>query len=85
MAWKNLYRGLFNQSGIIRVEAYEDLRDCATPLLRYPLPRGNCLGVIAFSGAIGIPFFSTTRKTVRSLGYMVRYSSWRRSMIEEPG
>ncbi len=50
----NLYRGLFAQAGIIRVEEYEDLRDCATPFVRYPLPKGNRLGVITFSGAVGI-------------------------------
>ncbi len=56
---ENLYRGLFNQSGIIRVEEYEDLRDCATPFLRYPLPRGNRLGIITFSGSIGIQCIDT--------------------------
>ena len=50
----SLYTALFEQSGIIRVEEYEDLRDCATPFIRYPLPRGNRLGVITFSGAVGI-------------------------------
>ncbi len=50
----SLYAGLFRQGGILRVDEYEDLRDCATPFLRFPLPRGNRLGVITYSGAIGI-------------------------------
>jgi acyl-CoA synthetase (NDP forming) len=50
----SLYKALFEQTGVIRVEEYEDLRDCATPFIRYPLPRGNRLGVITFSGAVGI-------------------------------
>jgi len=65
---ENLYRGLFNQSGIIRVEEYEDLRDCATPFLRYPLPRGNRLGIITFSGAIGIQCIDTAEASGLTLG-----------------
>jgi len=65
---ETLYRGLFNQSGIIRVEEYEDLRDCATPFLRYPLPRGNRLGIITFSGAIGIQCIDTAEVSGLTLG-----------------
>ncbi len=50
----DLYDALLKQGGAIRVAEYEDLRDCATPFLRYPLPQGNRLGIITFSGAIGI-------------------------------
>lgn len=49
-----LYQGALRQGGALRVEEYEDLRDCATPFLWYPLPKGNRLGIITFSGAIGI-------------------------------
>jgi acyl-CoA synthetase (NDP forming) len=65
---ENLYRGLFNQSGIIRVEEYEDLRDCTIPFIRYPLPRGNRLGVITFSGAIGIQCIDTAEASGLTLG-----------------
>lgn len=50
----DLYDALLKQGGALRVREYEDLRDCATPFLRYPLPEGNRLGIITFSGAIGI-------------------------------
>jgi len=65
---ENLYRGLFSQSGIIRVEEYEDLRDCATPFLRYPLPRGNRLGIITFSGSIGIQCIDTAEVSGLTIG-----------------
>ena len=65
---EDLYRGLFNQSGIIRVEEYEDLRDCAAPFLRYPLPAGNRLGVITFSGAIGIQCIDAAETSGLTLG-----------------
>ena len=74
----NLYRGLFNQSGIIRVEEYEDLRDCATPFLRYPLPRGNRLGIITFSGAIGIQCIDAAEASGLTLGTLSETS--RRSL-----
>lgn len=72
---ETLYRGLFNQSGIIRVEEYEDLRDCATPFLRYPLPRGNRLGVITFSGAIGIQCIDTAEASGLTLGALSEAST----------
>ena len=65
---EDLYRGLFNQSGIIRVEEYEDLRDCATPFIRYPLPSGNRLGVLTFSGAIGIQCIDAAETAGLTLG-----------------
>lgn len=72
---ENLYRGLFSQSGIIRVEEYEDLRDCAAPFLRYPLPRGNRLGVITFSGAIGIQCIDTAEVSGLTLGALSEAST----------
>ena len=50
----SLYEAVLRQGGALPVEEYEDLRDCATPFLRFPLPRGNRLGIITFSGGIGI-------------------------------
>jgi acyl-CoA synthetase (NDP forming) len=64
----NLYAGLFRQGGILRVEEYEDLRDCATPFLRFPLPKGNHLGIITYSGAIGIQCIETAEATGLALG-----------------
>ncbi len=54
-----LYDAALRQGGALRVLEYEDLRDCATPFLRYPLPAGNRLGVLTFSGAIGIQSIDT--------------------------
>ena len=64
----NLYQAVFRQGGVLRVEEYEDLRDCATPFLRFPLPRGNRLGVITFSGGIGIQCIDAAEATGLSLG-----------------
>ncbi|MBP7341804.1 MAG: CoA-binding protein [Syntrophaceae bacterium] len=64
----NLYEAVLKQGGALRVEEYEDLRDCATPFLRYPLPRGNRLGVITFSGAIGIQAIDAAEAGGLSLG-----------------
>jgi acetate---CoA ligase (ADP-forming) len=49
-----LYDALFGQSGVIRVDEYEDLMDCAKVFSRGILPRGNRLGIITLTGAIGI-------------------------------
>lgn len=49
-----LYRTVLNQAGVVTVEDYEDLRYLATPFLTFTLPRGNRLGILTFSGAIGI-------------------------------
>ena len=64
----DLYQALFNQGGALRVEEYEDLRDCATPFLHYPLPKGNRLGIITFSGAIGIQCIDAAEACGLSLG-----------------
>lgn len=49
-----LYDALFRQAGIIRVDEYEDLLLGAKALLSQPLPRGNRLGIISLTGAMGI-------------------------------
>jgi len=49
-----LYDALFRQAGIIRVEEYEDLLEYAKVFTLGLLPRGNRLGVISLTGAIGI-------------------------------
>ena len=54
-----LYNAALKQGGALRVLEYEDLRDCASVFLRYPLPRGNRLGVLTFSGAVGIQCIET--------------------------
>lgn len=63
-----LYQAALRQGGALRVEEYEDLRDCATPFLRYPLPQGNRLGIITFSGAIGIQAIDAAEACGLSLG-----------------
>ena len=63
-----LYDGLLRQAGLLRVEEYEDLRDCASPFLRYPLPKGNRLGILTFSGAIGIQCIDAAEATGLTLG-----------------
>lgn len=64
----DLYQAVLRQGGALRVEEYEDLRDCATPFLRFPLPKGNRLGVITFSGAIGIQCIDAAEANGLSLG-----------------
>jgi len=49
-----LYDALFNQSGVIRVDEYEDLLDSAKIFSSGLLPKGNRLGIITITGAIGI-------------------------------
>ncbi len=49
-----LYDALFNQSGVIRVDEYEDLIDSAKVFSSGLLPKGNRLGIITITGAIGI-------------------------------
>jgi acyl-CoA synthetase (NDP forming) len=49
-----LYDALFRKAGVIRVDEYEDLLDCAKIFAPGVLPRGNRLGVITLTGAIGI-------------------------------
>ncbi|MCK9275512.1 MAG: CoA-binding protein [Syntrophales bacterium] len=70
----SLYMSLFRQTGVIRVEEYEDLRDCATPFLRYPLPKGNRLGIITFSGAVGIQSIDAAEKAGLALSVLTAES-----------
>ncbi|HOS96171.1 MAG TPA: CoA-binding protein [Deltaproteobacteria bacterium] len=49
-----LYDALFRQAGIVRVNDYEDLLGVAKAFLAQPLPRGNRLGIVSLTGAIGI-------------------------------
>ena len=56
-----LYEGLFRQTGVITVDGYRDLLDCAKPFLYQPLPTGSGLGIISFSGAIGIQCIDAAR------------------------
>ncbi|MDD4357493.1 MAG: CoA-binding protein [Smithellaceae bacterium] len=66
----NLYEAFLKQGGALPVTEYEDLRDCATPFLRYPLPRGNRLGVLTFSGAIGIQCIDAAEAGGLTLGVL---------------
>jgi acyl-CoA synthetase (NDP forming) len=56
-----LYAGLFHQTGLVRVEEYRDLLDLAKSFIYQPLPAGNRLGIITFSGAIGIHCVDTAQ------------------------
>jgi acyl-CoA synthetase (NDP forming) len=49
-----LYDALFRQAGIIRIFEYEDLMLTSKVFLTQPLPRGNRLGIISLTGAMGI-------------------------------
>lgn len=49
-----LYDALFSQSGVVRVDEYEDLVDSAKVFSFSPLPKGNRLGIMSITGAIGI-------------------------------
>lgn len=49
-----IYDGLFKQTGVVRVDEYEDLLDCAKAFIYQPLPKGNRLGIITLSGANSI-------------------------------
>ncbi len=49
-----LYDALFKQAGVIRVDEYEDLLDYAKIFSHGLMPKGNRLGIITLTGAIGI-------------------------------
>jgi len=70
----SLYSAILKQGGALRVEEYEDLRDCATPFLRFPLPKGNRLGIITFSGGIGIQCIDTAEANGLILGELSQES-----------
>ncbi|MBN1635276.1 MAG: CoA-binding protein [Deltaproteobacteria bacterium] len=63
-----LYQCLFYQAGIIRVEIHEDLLQCAKAFAYQPLPKGNRLGIISFSGALGIQCIDTASNCGLRLG-----------------
>jgi acyl-CoA synthetase (NDP forming) len=44
----------FRQAGIVRVQNYSDLIDCAKALAFQPLPRGDGVAILAPSGAMGV-------------------------------
>jgi len=79
----DLYRGLLRQGGAIRVEEYEDLRDCATPFLNFPLPKGNRLGIITFSGGIGIQCIDAAEAAGLTLGHLSPENRGRLAAISE--
>jgi acyl-CoA synthetase (NDP forming) len=72
-----LYEGLFNQTGLIRVEEYRDLLDLAKAFIYQPLPAGNRLGIITFSGAIGIHCVDTAQSVGLELGKLSEASKER--------
>jgi acyl-CoA synthetase (NDP forming) len=72
-----LYEGLFHQTGLIRVEEYRDLLDLAKVFIYQPLPAGNRLGIITFSGAIGIHCVDTARVVGLELGKLSERSKER--------
>jgi acyl-CoA synthetase (NDP forming) len=74
-----LYEGLFRQTGVIRVEEYKDLLDCAKPFLCQPPPAGNRLGIITFSGAIGIQCIDAAQSQGLAVGRLSARSSDRLS------
>ncbi len=57
-----LYDGLLRQAGIMRVEEYEDLFECAKGFLYQPLPQGNRLGIVTLTGAMGIQCIDAARE-----------------------
>lgn len=79
----NLYDAILRQGGALRVEEYEDLRDCAAPFLRYPLPKGNRLGVITFSGAIGIQCIDAAEAGGLTLGKLSAESRLKLSAVSD--
>jgi acetate---CoA ligase (ADP-forming) len=55
MAGKDfLYDAAFKQSGIIRVNDIEELNDLAKGFARLPLPKGDRIGILTYSGGGGI-------------------------------
>jgi acetyltransferase len=71
---ENLYAAVLKQGGALRVEEYEDLRDCAAPFLRFPLPKGNRLGIITFSGGVGIQCIDAAESNGLIVGELSRAS-----------
>jgi len=49
-----IYDALFAQSGVLRVEAIEELFDCAVGFANSPMPKGNKVAIITNAGGPGI-------------------------------
>jgi len=48
-----IYDAMFKQTGVIRVDEVEELFDVASALLRFPLPKGNRVGILTGGGGFG--------------------------------
>lgn len=77
----SLYDALFRQAGVIRVNEYEDLLDCAKVFLTQVLPKGNRLGVISLTGAIGIQCIDAAASYGLALGELSESSKEKLSLI----
>lgn len=66
----SLYEALFRQSGVIRVKEYEDLLECAKVFVSYPLPKGNRLGIISLTGAMGIACIDAASSAGLKVGHL---------------
>lgn len=49
-----IFEAACKQSGIIRLESFRELFELPKIFARQPLPRGNRLGIITFTGAVGV-------------------------------
>ncbi len=54
-----IYEGLFRQAGLIQVDSFTELIQIAKAFGYQPLPSGNRLGIITFSGGAGIMAIDT--------------------------
>ena len=50
----NIYEGLFEQTGAVRVDNLEGLVELARVFSTQPLPKGNRLGILTSSGSLGV-------------------------------
>ncbi|VUT25512.1 MAG: CoA-binding protein [Candidatus Methanolliviera sp. GoM_oil] len=51
---QKIYESAFKQVGVIQVNSFKELLEIPTAFLCQPLPRGNRLGIITFTGGAGI-------------------------------
>ncbi len=49
-----VYDAAFNRAGIVRVETFEELFDCAELLAKQPRPKGSGLGIVSNAGGPGV-------------------------------
>lgn len=47
---ENVFQGVIEQAGAVRVEDFEEMFDCAKAFEWQPLPRGNGVGVVSITG-----------------------------------